>query len=154
MRIIKFILIALSLGSCITQQKCAERFPPQIFTRDSIVIKDTVLVIHDTIRLSAQSVTIHDSIPCPQLNYHESTTSKGLTETVVIRNGVLTATCHEDSLIKIIKTLKEFKTKSDFSTKTTIQKTYVEHWYNPWSLYISIAAIVGFAVWIYLKFKP
>lgn len=153
--IVYMLLILLGLSGCVTQQACSRKFPPQIITKDSIVIKDTVITVRDTFRVPSQTITIHDSIPCPQLSYHRTTESKGLSQTVDIHKGVITATCHEDSLMKVIENLKTIKIKSSYDTRTTIQKEYIEHWYNPWSLYISIAFVASLIVWIYLKIsKP
>jgi len=154
MRYVLLALIMIILGGCVTQSACSRKFPPQIITHDSIVIRDTTFVVHDTITLKANDVVIHDTVPCPTLNYHSTSTSNGLTETIDIKKGMITAICHEDSLKKVIESLYKFKLENRYDQKIVIQTKFIEHWYNPWSLYISIVFITAFLVALYLKFKP
>lgn len=64
---ILLLLIGILSGSCVTQKKCLQRFPPQrdtlkiVSTRDSIIYKGT------TIFIKLPGATVIDSIiiPCP-----------------------------------------------------------------------------------------
>lgn len=68
--IVKFVLIvsiaAAFFGSCVTQRRCLEKFPPEttVQIRDSIAYRDT------TIYIPIQADTVRDSIP---VECHETT---------------------------------------------------------------------------------
>lgn len=88
----------LTATSCITQQKCNDRFP--FVTRDSIDTIETVIEVpvHDTVFWEPREVVIHDSLPCPELEYHKEVENKGLKQTIDIHKGILLADCKSDSL--------------------------------------------------------
>lgn len=103
------IAIVMAVSSCVTQQKCLEKFPPKPY--DSVVTvityKDTV--IRDTVVVPGKGLTIHDTLPCPELNYHKEVKKDGLTHTVNITKGVLKSDCIADSLILVIDNLVKQK---------------------------------------------
>jgi hypothetical protein len=120
--ILAAILMVAALSSCITQHKCNERYPLQL--TDSIktetVYKD--VLIHDTIVVDGREIVIHDSVPCPELNYFKETRKNGLTESVKIFKGVITATCKQDSLQLVIDSLFKLPVTTISESKTATQK--------------------------------
>lgn len=153
-RIITLLLSILFLSGCITQQKCAERYPPQI--SDSVIVQrhDSIVIIHDTIQVPYQELTIYDDSPCPpSVVYHKSISSNGLTSSINIKDGKITTKCQADSLKVVVESKNYYieTLKRELSLKVNEVIKFNEHWYNPWSLYISIASIVWLLLWVYFK---
>lgn len=157
MRIILFIITACLVTSCVTQEKCAERFPPQVITKDTTitVIRDTV--IYDTLKVAGELLIWHDSIPCPDVKYSKSVTKGGLTSTVKIIKGKLTTECKSDSLQKIIETqineINTYREKANTEIKEKI--VYREYWHDPfchyWTLFSIVTIIIYAAIRIIAK---
>lgn len=146
MRLLVFFIgcILAMATSCITQQKCNERFPPvSTFTSDtSTSFKDSLA--HLSLIQPPKSIelrdTIHDTIhdgkyPCP--DYHKEQEKDGLKQTINIHNGVVTATCAEADSLRIEKDLlikqkqlliKQLQTKSEppITVTTNILKWWQE----------------------------
>lgn len=100
-----FLLLLILFNSCITREKCLERFPPQSF--DSVSTDRELTNCVDTVYYPGNFVEIGDDIPCPELEYHKTETKKWLTVKVDISKGKIVTTCKEDSLIRIIEKQKE-----------------------------------------------
>lgn len=99
-----FVLTILS--SCITQQRCLDKFPPQTVT----LIKDSIVCVPDSILIPGKTVTMESTSPCPpSVVFHSEIKKNGLTSEVDIRNGVLTQTCHDDSLMREIQRRDHYK---------------------------------------------
>lgn len=99
----------MAVSSCITQQKCLEKFPSKPY--DSVITvvtyKDTI--VHDTILIPGKGVAIHDTLPCPELNYYKEVKENGMKHTVDIKNGVINTKCDSDSLMLVIDNLVKQK---------------------------------------------
>lgn len=157
MRIFLFIITACLITGCVTQQKCAERFPPQVIEKDNTktVIRDTV--IHDTVKVAGELLLWHDSIPCPDVKYSKSVTKGGITSTVKIIKGKLKTECKSDSLQKIIetqiKTIDTYREKANTEIKEKI--VYKEYWHDPfchyWTLFTIVTGIIYAAIRIIAK---
>lgn len=119
------ILLLFFIG-CISQKKCNERYPPNVFLIDSTYTKDSVFVKHDTIIIGGDLVVIQDTIPCP--DYHKEVKNNRLTASVIIKSGKITVKCKEDSLQEIIEEqdhfIREYRLKDKSST---IQPPPCEH---------------------------
>lgn len=102
-------ILVMAMSSCVTQQRCLEKFPTKdsISISSRIVYKDTL--IHDTLRIPGKEVSIHDTLPCPELNFHKEIKEDGLKHTIDIKNGVLNSKCEADSLKKVISILVKEK---------------------------------------------
>ena len=126
------ILIVIGLSSCITQKRCQEKYPAQVITKDTTIIRDSIITITDTVRQEGQLIFITDTIPCPQLEYHKSVTKNNLTAKIDISKGKLNVDCKTDSLIKIIETqshlIKTITTHNEVKINTV--KEFVVHWYD------------------------
>lgn len=136
--------------SCVTRKKCAERYPPQIITKDSIVEKENITYRDTTIVVPGDSVQIHDSIPCPDVVYHKTITSKiGKTKASVhINKGRLDVDCKTDSLRAVVDSLVTIsKTKELHRTETIIHNVPVIKYRVPQWCWWYIVVTVGFMVW-------
>lgn len=103
------LMIVFSLCSCTGERqfkKILRKHPEFLVTkeivRDSISVKDSIIPHHDTLWFPGEKIKIHDTLPCPELNYHRSVTKNNLTATVDIKKGVLNVDCKADSLQKRI----------------------------------------------------
>jgi len=85
--LILFLLSITLLSSCVTRNRCNKLYPPEVYKKDSlssistqtnsIIIRDTI--IHDTIKLKGDLITLHDTLPCPGLNYTKKEKKKART---------------------------------------------------------------------------
>lgn len=116
-------LLLLTFASCVTQKRCFEKFPPQVITKDSVVLKDTTIYVKKLIVIPGDTVTLRDSIPCPDVQYHKVITSpSGRTQAKVdIDKGKLTVDCQVDSLNKVIDSLKvTLQQKESYHSQTQV----------------------------------
>ena len=132
MRTLIIIAVIFSLCSCATQKKCNRKFPAETIIKDSVsvVIRDSIST--DTIFLPGESILIHDTIPCPDVEYHREVRSNNTIATVHISKGVITVECKTDSLQHIIEVKNKIIDKYRFhsSEKTKIQKVFHNRWYD------------------------
>ncbi len=148
------LAILLFLNSCVTLEKCNAKFPPQAITKDSIITKTTVSYRDTTLHIKGEQIAIHDTIPCPELNYSKSIKKKHLTASVVIKKGVITVDCAEDSLLKVNATLKE--TLSEIisnHSQVTIQEVFKTKWYDLACRWIALICIGISGVYLFFKLK-
>ena len=134
-----FVLTILS--SCVTQQRCLDKFPPQTITR----IKDSIVCVPDSIFMPGKTVTMESTSPCPpHVVFHSEIKKNGLTSVVDIRNGILTQTCHDDSLMREIQRRDHY-----ISTHKQIvlpaKEVYLTHWYDIMARW---AAIILILIWV------
>lgn len=149
---LKYLIAFIFLTSCITQQKCQERYPSQV--KDSITTVDKIIILHDTIKEKGAVVLIHDPIPCPELEYHKSITKDNLTETIDISKGVLTANCKEDSLRKIIDfQAHQISTFDDRKITAPGKDIYLMHWYDIALRWWSLITLLAIGIYLLIKFK-
>lgn len=114
-------LILVLCQSCITQEKCNERYPPKVEKTDSTHIDHFRTVTTNTVYGPTRYVVIHDTIiDCPELNYSNIKTDNGVTATLIIKKGKIYNKCEADSLREIIKTIRDsVNTARLIETKTT-----------------------------------
>jgi len=145
-----FAVTTIQTG-CVTQQKCAERFPPK--THDSIVYKDSIVFKRDTIFIPAYEFTFDTSGVIPEnITFHHTEKKKNLTASVSISKGKLTVTCKEDSLRAIIETQDRLITSYKGSTEVKIVKEFEKHWYDKPLLYgFNILLIIVFILLLYSR---
>ncbi|MDI3320009.1 hypothetical protein [Pinibacter soli] len=144
---------AFLLFGCTTQKKCLERFPPQIITKDSIVLKDSPIYLRIYVPVPGDSVTMHDTFPCPDMIYHkEFKSASGRTIGIVnVKQGQLIVSCKTDSLNRIIDSLVHLQTKEVYKTETKIvEKPVVKYRMPGWCWWLIIALLVCLC-WIFRK---
>ena len=132
------LLIVLSVTLAVS---CSHHsIPTKTYTVDStdsisrtekVVYRDTTIVIPGAV------ITIHDTIPCKDVIYHAEKDSAGVKATVDLKNGVLSVSCKEDSLRKVLLNLASdyiqlYKKKNETITITTpgpiVTVPYVAKW--------------------------
>lgn len=138
------IAICIGLYSCVTQQKCNERFPP--VQHDSVVtiISYVDTVVYDTIIIPAGVVSVHDTVPCPELEYNKEVVKGGLKHTITISKGVINSTCKADSLVKVIDNL----IKQKVTLTRSINKQFIEVKTNELTKLQSFWIVCGYLFWI------
>lgn len=149
----KLIILFLSLlafTSCITKKACDQKFPPQIITKDSIVIKDTTIYVDVPVIIPGDSIVLVDTLPCP-INYEKEVVEDSKKISVKIKDGVMIAKCSTDSLLKVIQDLEvKIQNKEKYSSTVEVVPVEVVKYKTPmwcwWLLSI-------FILWILIKFK-
>lgn len=145
-----FVLIAFALAlafsSCITQQKCMERYPPSEVDSIKTTISYVDRHILDTLKLPGQTVYIYDSLPCPELEFHKEVSKGGLKQTIHIHKGVLNSICKADSLEMVIDNLIKEKVTLIEANKTKTTKLKV----NELTKTQGFLIVCGWLFWILL----
>lgn len=159
-------LLIILVSSCITKERCAKYYPPQITRTDTVkmsvkeILRDTVL------KISSDSSWIKALLECDKngkvvlkeyLDYKSGKTA-GIPR-VFIHDNVLQADCKCDSA-KIHAILKDRETKVNHSSTETITPPAIEVKYIPgWMWFFGISgmflwgcAIVSLIIWL-LKSK-
>ena len=85
--------------------------PPATDTEVSLekdsVAHSVVVTVHDTaVVVKADSVHLHDTVPCPEVDYFKEVTHNNVRATVSLRHGQLDVNCKADSLQKRITWLQ------------------------------------------------
>lgn len=146
------IILAFAFTSCATQQRCYRLFPPQIITKDSVITKDSIIYKSVKVSIPGDSVTLHDTIPCPEANLHKEQKSKSgrTTATLDIKNGNVTVKCHEDSLTCTIDSLKEIiRIKESYHAQVkTVDKPVVKKVTPTWC-WILLVAVIAYLVFLF-----
>lgn len=138
-----FIGTLVLLSSCITQQRCNEKFPPIV--SDTLIVKDSTYYVHDTIYTPYQEITFSDDVPCDTLIVYKKEIKKnGLTGSVNITKGKLTFECKADSLQHIINTLRHQIIRERFKVQAPKN---IEVRYTPW--YMTAMAWLNL-LWLFL----
>lgn len=163
-----FILLSVVLlSSCVTRNRCNRLFPPETIKSDSLVslssetnsiqIRDTI--IHDTVRLKGDIITLHDTLPCPGLNYSKKEKKNRITAEINIKNGVIDVTCMEDSIIHAHSIeVAKYKTvitkqRALLQTSTSNKKETRNVNHIPWWIYLIIGALLTVIVYQFVKKK-
>lgn len=141
-----YVLALCMMYSCVTQQKCYEKYPPVQHDSVVTVVSYVDTVIYDTIVIPAGVVSIHDTIPCPELEYNKEVTKGGLKHTITISKGVINSTCKADSLVKVIDNLIKQKQTLISSKKAIIQEVKT----NELTKFQSFLNVCGWLFWILL----
>lgn len=99
----------------------------------------------DSILIPGKTVTMESTSPCPPaVVFHSEIKKNGLTSVVDIRNGILTQTCHDDSLMREIQRRDHY-----ISTHKQIvlppKEVQVTKWYDIMARWV---AIILFLIWL------
>lgn len=129
MKLISVVLLAILMSSCITQKRCYERYPP--VTSETVIIRDTTIYCIDTVLVPGREVAIHDTISCPELEYHKHVTSGHVTARVDIHAGKIDVDCNADSLQLLLT--RERRERVITKNKSSIAAPVIErraYWYD------------------------
>lgn len=129
------LLGVLFLSSCITQEKCLEKFPPQQTVRVDSVYKEKIEYVKrdTTIYVKGETVFLHSFVNCDSLGkaqMKKSTVIGGrISASAEIVDGNLNVICNEDSLFAVIAELNDkihtiTKEKKELIKETRILKNH------------------------------
>ncbi|MCX6210138.1 MAG: hypothetical protein NTZ59_11755 [Bacteroidetes bacterium] len=151
MRNFLYILILVAATSC-----SKKMLPSETIVKDSTATSIVYIPKDSIIKIAGDSVTIHDTIPCPDAVYHKQVTSnKGtLKATVDINKGKLNIDCKQDSLQQRISWFEKEveRLKNHFEYKQIPVPTPVPTPYIPkWVWYLTAINLLSL-VWKYRSF--
>lgn len=153
----RIIIYSFCLFSILYTIGCSRRLAPTstVTTKDSIVYRDTTVFVNIPIKVTGDSVTIHDTIiGIPKTLKAQNTVTKGKnTASYKIDNGTITVDCNTAAYEDTIKDLRvKLQTSQSFHSKDEVISVPVEvikyktpNWIK-WLLGIEVL-VVG--VWAY-----
>ena len=116
------------MTSCLTQKRCYEKFP--LTGTQTVITKDSIVTCTDTVYVTYQELTFAEDSPCPeQVNYSKKVSNKGLTTSVIIKDGKISISCKADSLQALVNSQKEYITKHIRETLTPKEIPVRDGWY-------------------------
>jgi hypothetical protein len=142
---------------CLFAASCSRKIVPH---SDTVVKENTVEKIvyvkkDSLVKMPGDSVTLHDTIPCPGVVYHKEAVSKNgtLKTTVDIKDGRLDVGCKADSLQARIEWLEvhgeKVITKTQTTTITPPAEKYIPKWVK-WLIAITgLYIIARLFIWRY-----
>ena len=149
MKKLTILLLVIGLVSC------SKRLTPSVETViKETITTDTVYVPKEKIvTIPGDSITIHDTIPCPGLVYHKEVTSKSgnVKATVDINKGNLQVDCKTDSLIQRIQWLEAHSKQVTTLEKTVTITPPPKRWIPRWVWWLLGINIVYIAARIFFK---
>ncbi len=131
-KVLTILLIALLTLSC--HRKAV---PVRTITvvRDSTITKLLPVFRDTTIYMPGETITYHDSIPCPEAFIGNAITGKQNTLKVSLKNGILHIDCKSDSLKAKIKLLEWQLTKEKYLNESknievpvSVPTPYIPKW--------------------------
>lgn len=142
--------ILLLLSSCYTQEKCYRLFPPQIETRDSIVYRDTIIEIRDTINVPGDSVVVKEKVPCGDFEIKAKSGRSKIS--VKVKDGVMTAIaeCEELKIAYANKVIASWTEKHSRMTKI-VEKPIKK---KPTLYLILIGILIPANIYLLIKYLP
>jgi len=152
------VLSVLLLGSCTTAKKCAAKFPPQIITVDSIVLKDTIIYRDSIIRISGESVRLEADLKDTTAVIDTTVKNGKTTLRLQLSKGKLSASCNADSLQLVIKNLTTIiKDKQRFKNQTEkVPYPVIEYKTPKWCyrlLWANIIVVLLLVLWFVYRAK-
>lgn len=155
MKLSKLLFFCFILNSCITQEKCAERFP----SKETDSVTTVVSYVHDTIYESFdEEVVEFDDVGFgldTSLYYHREEKKGKQTAVLDIRKGKIKVTCKEDAYKDTIAFLRKQIETTEKKTKIApaVVKYIDRPLYKPLLYYFGITLLlaVGFAAGKWFK---
>lgn len=159
MKIILFALIVILLSSCITQDKCNRKFPPQVATVDTVVI-DKVITERDTVIETYTDIeSIYALMECDSTNQvlikQIGTTKPGNIAGITyrIKHDTIFVECNCESYkisLKLKDTVISALQKQQKTVTVTEYKTSLFDLICRWYAIISLAvlALLGLLMWL------
>lgn len=153
MRFFLYILsLTICIASCVTQQRCNDKFPPQIIVKDSTILKDTTYYKDTAIQVPGTTITNTITVK-DTTTLVDTTIKQGKTQLhLQVKKGKVTATCNQDSLLLVIHNLQhQITSKENYHTATTIKTvTVVKYKLSKWFWWLLVALIIS-AGWNFRK---
>jgi hypothetical protein len=141
------LMLALACSACRTPRD----LPGGTIIKDSVVYKDTTVFVKiPPIVIPGEKVTLHDSVPCPDVQWKAKNESGRTTIDAEINNGYINISCKTDSLVHEIDSLKALiKVKEGYRSTVVTNVVTVKDWYIPrwvWLVVVACALIVFVAL--------
>lgn len=157
-----FIIWCL-MASCTTQKRCAKKYPPQIETKDSVVIKHIPVYIYDTVFIHGKEIYKTDTVIIEKQtglvwsNKVQADAEFCSAWSQVQNSRLLLELTQKDTAIA--RLLEENITvKEVFRDRTKVVTEYEVRWYHTAAMWVAIpvillilAYLVYRAVKLYLK---
>ena len=158
MKYLLFILVAVLFSSCLTQRRCAEKFPPQIVTETEtvkeIVYRDTTIYIHvpaDTVYLT-DTMYIYVTSQGYQTRLSELHTDLSWSTAQVV-DGRLRHEIFQKEM-EIERVIKNAIQDNSTNTVTTVVKTHEIPYVTKWHQFASIFTIIVLTLFFgYIVFR-
>lgn len=151
MRKLFYIAILASMAIGCKTLRTVPTLVTETIVKDTI-ITNTVYVPKDSlIYIPGDTVEIYEAIPCPEVDYRKTVTSKksNLTASVRIKDGQLSVDCHTDSLEQRISWLERELTVERSREKTVTKEVPVEvvrHKVPRWC-WLLLLANIAYVIW-------
>lgn len=147
-RFVLLLSLTIFVQSCITQQKCKERYPPLRAIKDSTHVHDSVSITYLPFIIPRDSVVIRDSVPCGDFKLNVKSKDNNITASISIKNGILEAKFLQDSLRAMLEHKDRIITtlESNKNTEVVIQKEYIDHWYTPFCNWFTLIGLLLIAI--------
>ncbi len=145
------LLLPVLLASCVTRERCLEKFPPSITSTDSTFIKDSTWVTHDTVIVPGKPVRVEVPIPCPDFYVEKEVKRNGTRAKIVVERGFAECECEADSLMQVITNLTRTKETARSKNRSEVHTKYVR--YIPWWVWWLWGASVFGAIYLGARFK-
>jgi hypothetical protein len=159
-RKVNYIFIAFLsvfiLGSCTTQKRCAKKYPPNIVTKDSVVIKEVPIIIHDTVFIHGKEIYKTDTVIIEKQtglvwsNKVQADAEFCSAWSQVQNSRIILELIQKDTAIA--RLIEESVTvKEVYRDRTKVVKEYVVKWYHTAAMWVAIPVIA--LILAYLVYK-
>lgn len=151
------LLIIGVLAGCVTQSRCDAKFPPSTSSTDKTIIKDSIVMVHDTIIVEGSEFSIFaDGVPCPELEYHKTIKKQGVVAVVNISKGEVAINIVVEKQKKRVEVQTHFiETHRDQKT-IEVKQPHCEHKatrLDRFCYWVTVLSFIGGALWVGLKLK-
>ena len=129
------LISLLLLAGCTTPERCARRYPPEIIRHDSIVYKERIITIFDTVHIKGDTVRSADTVYIDRLtglinsNRITQATEFAQAWAHVTNSRLFLELVQKDTAIArmLQENIKEVEVYRD---RVEVVKTYSVHWYD------------------------
>ncbi len=144
------VLLSTVCGGCKTI-----KLQEKTNTKDSVVFKDTTVFVKlPPIIIPGDQVTLHDTVPCPDVIWKGTAKSESgrTTVTAELNKGHLNIECQTDSLLKAIDSLKAvIKAKESWHQEVKQTTVTVPEPFIPWWIYAILGGEIVLLIWELIK---
>ena len=151
--LITILILSFLVQSCISPQRCARKYPPQVITKDSVVYKEVIktVTVHDTVFIKADTVSNSDTVYInqgliysrPVFAWVEFANAKAQ---VVDSRLMLNLYQNDTAIARILKQNIKVMEKEKYNTVTIPKKEYVVKWYHTAAVWIAIPTLIALLV--------
>jgi len=161
MKTILYILISLTLFSCVTEKKCSQKFPPQVITKDSISYIEKVR--DSIVKTPPDSAKIKALLKCDSLGnvyiqtIEELKLGNKVKPSIKIKDNYIYLDCLVDSGQVYLAWKEKFysQNSSKIEQKPPVKVNYLTgfQWFQIYTARILLAILLLIIIYLYIKFK-